>query len=191
MNRSLSRALGVFAALAFSASISVSSAVAATPEPDPSEGPRQEYFLPRTGVPENPLKPDGAPGARAGTDASVAALCQFTNAVDSLHLSKTQTTWGTISVHGWWRNGNCPATKAVVTTQLQKKNNLGLWFDIGSKGVKTVYSSDGGSANRSNSRYDCVAYENNQYRAWVDVDVVGVDDLPGRIYTPAFTFNCD
>lgn len=78
----------------------------------------------------------------------------------------------------------------TVTTQLQKRNGLGLWFDIGSQGVKTVYSG-GGSANRSNSRYDCVGSQNNQYRAWVDVDVVGVADLPGRLYTPTFKFNCD
>jgi hypothetical protein len=167
------------------------SAFAAESETDPitSDDSNVQFFLPRSGREEVFPQLNGFQNLPPNV-ATPTALCVFQNAVDSLHYSSTATSFGTISVHGWWRNGNCKATKAVVTTQLQKKNRLGLWFDVGLVGRKTVFSG-GGSANRSNSRYECVAHENNEYRAWVDVDVVGVADLPGRIYTPVYTFKCD
>ncbi|TQL02935.1 hypothetical protein FBY24_2023 [Cellulomonas sp. SLBN-39] len=120
---------------------------------------------------------------------TIQASCQFNNAIDSIHYSSTPP--ATLSVHGWWINVNCTKDiKAVVTTQLQKKNSIGLWVDVGSRGVKTVYSG-GGSANRSTSRYACTSGSAHSFRAWVDVDVVGIPDLPDKYYHPEASFPCN
>lgn len=121
-------------------------------------------------------------------DANARATCSFTQRHDLIHFSSTGD--GTLSVHGWWVNGDCKATKAVVTTQLQKRNIMGRWVDVGSKGVATVYSG-GGSGKRSNSRYTCKGRAEHQFRAWVDVDLVGVADLPNKIYHPEVTHTCN
>ncbi len=64
-----------------------------------------------------------------------------------------------------------------------------LWFNVVAEGKKTVYSG-GGSANRAQSRYLCNGYARKEFRAWVDVDVVGVVDAPNRTYSSAFTLAC-
>jgi hypothetical protein len=183
MNRRLTRALGVavVAVLAIGAP-----AVAYAADADPADaGNEQTFTFPESASPERALGSD-----QNEVSARALAACVFNNRIDSIHYSSTGD--GTLSVHGWWENVNCQATKANITVNLQKRNALGLWFDIGSRGVKLNAWSGGGSANRANSRYTCVAKgENNAYRAWVDVDLVGYIDSPTRYYTPEAVFPCD
>lgn len=123
--------------------------------------------------------------SEAGTANSV---CNFTQEGDYAHISSTPPQ--AVSAHGWWTNGDCPTTTAVVTTQVQKKNVLGIWVDVGDRGVKTV-KSGGGSTNRSASRYTCSSTAKHTFRSWVDVDLVGVADAPNKLYTPARDLACN
>lgn len=125
--------------------------------------------------------------AEPDSTTTTAVLCKFLQHGDNPHLSSTAPR--TASVHGWWENIDCKASKAVVTIQLQRKNSLGFWFDVGTEGRKTVCSG-GGSANRANSRYLCNGSARVQFRVWVDVDVVGVADASNRTYSSAFTLAC-
>ena len=130
-----------------------------------------------------------APQALTGGEGlSAAALCNFEQLGDYAHVSSSAPP--TASAHGWWRNVDCNATHAVVTTQLQKKNVAGFWVDVGTRGVKTVLSG-GGSVARSNSRYVCSGTSKHQFRSWVDVDLVGINDLPNKLYTSERTLDCN
>lgn len=86
-------------------------------------------------------------------DAAGAALffCSFTQNGDWVHISSTPPT--AASGHGWWVNGDCNATLADVTVQLQIYKNGG-WKNVGAVGKKRVYSG-GGSANRAAARVPC------------------------------------
>ena len=105
-------------------------------------------------VPENeqgePSKDDDPEGLEAtGTDPELDGwFCTFSMQGDYVHKS-----FGEASGHGWWVNGDCDATQAIVTVQLQQYIN-GSWVDAGSPGSKTVYSG-GGSANRAVARARC------------------------------------
>lgn len=113
--------------------------------------------------------------------------------MDNLHISSSLPT--TLSVHAWWVNTNCSTTKAIVTVGIQKRNAAGLWFNADrpttNPGKKTVFSG-GGSANRANARYECFSVgQLNTYRTWVDVDLVGIADTPGRSYSGTYSMWCD
>lgn len=121
--------------------------------------------------------------ASSGTDDTarqIARACGFFQEGDNPHFSSDAS--GQLSAHGTWRNTNCSATLATVTVQLQYKNQFGLWINRGTQGKMTV-ASGGGAGNRATARYDCVGNKGNLYRSWVDVDVVGIADLPNRIYS--------
>lgn len=119
---------------------------------------------------------------------NAAGLCSLQQAGDYAHISSTAPR--AASAHGWWYNTNCKATHAVVTVRLQKKGLLGVWSNVGTKGVATV-KSGGGSGNRATSRYTCSGSSKHKFRSWVDVDVVGVADLPKKLYTPERELACN
>lgn len=125
----------------------------------------------------------GDTGAKAA-----AALCSADQLVDYAHISKSPPR--AVQAHGWWRNVNCKATLAKVTVQVQKKNVLGLWVDVGQPGSSTV-ASGGGAGNRATARYTCNGTGTHTFRAWVDVDIVGVADLPNKTYSGAQTLACN
>ena len=102
---------------------------------------------------------------------------------DNVHLSI-----GDASGHGWWVNGDCNATQAIVTVQLQQYIN-GSWVDAGSPGSKTVYSG-GGSANRAVARARCNTSTWTAWRSEIDVDLIGIPDTPVKLYTSTTNLYC-
>jgi hypothetical protein len=141
--------------------------------------------------------PSAAPGAGKG-EASIdntgstakrqspQEVCTFTTKGDYVHVSSSAFE---ASGHGWWVNGDCPASMAVVTVQLQEYYSDGRWRNKGTVGRKTVRSG-GGAGNRATGRAGC---NNNGLAGWrsvVDVDLVGVADDPRKLTTPARNIGC-
>lgn len=125
----------------------------------------------------------GSGGAQ--NEAINALLCVFTTHGDYVHISSSAFE---ASGHGWWVNGNCNATYAVVTVQLQQKIG-GQWRNAGPAGKATVRSG-GGSGNRATGRAACNSSTVTEWRSIVDVDLVGVLDDPGKLVTPTRTLAC-
>jgi hypothetical protein len=120
--------------------------------------------------------------------AASSRVCNFQQAGDYAHISGSLPL--AVSAHGWWRNVDCRATHAVVTVQVQKQNVLGIWVDVGTRGVATVRSG-GGSVNRTVSRYICRSSTVHTFRSWIDVNLVGVEDAPNKLYTPKRKLACN
>ena len=116
----------------------------------------------------------------------VLRFCTLYTRGDYVHRSSTGIA---ASAHGWWENRDCPATYAVVTVQLQEYYSDGTWRNVGEPGRKTVRSG-GGAGNRATARVDCLSTERTGWRSVVDVDLVGVADDPGALYTPAVNIEC-
>ena len=121
----------------------------------------------------------GVPGDPAGCGARLTAR------VD-VHVSSSAFE---ASGHGWWVNGDCPATLAVVTVQLQQYYSDGKWRNIGSAGKSTVRSG-GGAGNRATGRVECANRSVTGWRSVVDVDLVGVADDPGKLTTTSRDIAC-
>ncbi|MFD7664963.1 hypothetical protein [Streptomyces sp. NPDC059788] len=153
-----------------------------------------------TPVKSNPTPaaaPATAPGSggasleRSGSGSSAEArgpeaVCTFKTRGDYVHVSSSAFE---ASGHGWWVNGNCPTSTAVVTVELQEYYNDGRWRTKGTVGQATVRSG-GGAGNRATGRAGC---DNNTLTGWrsvVDVDLVGVADTPEKLITPARNINC-
>ncbi|HEU4792362.1 MAG TPA: hypothetical protein VFS96_01770 [Nitrolancea sp.] len=144
---------------------------------------RAEYPAPAT------LPTAAVPAPASGSDivtldnAAAQGTCYFETWGDNVHVSSFEA-----SGHGWWENGNCPATLAVVTVQLQEYYSDGAWRNIGSLGQATVYS--GGGGNRATGRVDCFDGTTTSWRSVVDVDLVGIPDDPGKYITPYKDIAC-
>lgn len=135
---------------------------------------------------DEPSKDDGSEGLEAtGTDPAEPDdwFCTFSMHGDYVHKS-----FGDASGHGWWVNGDCEATQAIVTVQLQQYIN-GSWVDAGSPGSKIVYSG-GGSANRAVARASCNTSTWTWWRSEIDVDLIGIPDTPGKYYTSPQDLTC-
>ena len=83
-----------------------------------------------------------------GSPTDTRALCIFKTVGDYVHVSSSAFE---ASGHGWWVNGNCNATLAVVTVQLQQYYSDGSWRNAGTVGRATVRSG-GGAGNRATGR---------------------------------------
>ncbi|MBO0512653.1 hypothetical protein [Streptomyces beijiangensis] len=114
------------------------------------------------------------------------SIGDFQTAGDRVHVSKAKTP--TASAHGWWINGSGPGIKAKVTIWLQAKDSKGHWHTV-AKDVKTVKPS-GGSQGRATARKFCVGDADTIWRSIVDVDVIGVNDSPDKLTTPATSLKC-
>ncbi|MEN2417025.1 hypothetical protein AABB02_02850 [Streptomyces rimosus] len=114
------------------------------------------------------------------------AVCTFTTRGDYVHVSSSAFE---ASGHGWWVNGNCPTSTAVVTVELQEYYSDGSWRTKGTVGQATVRSG-GGAGNRATGRAGCNNSSLTGWRSVVDVDLVGVADDPGKLITPARNINC-
>jgi|GEM_PF-3860032 len=143
-------------------------AAAPAPAPASADG---AVSLDNTGSPENGLTPS--------------ALCIFYTRGDYVHVSSTAFE---ASGHGWWINGDCSATWAVVTVTLQEYYSDGSWRDKGT-GQATVRSG-GGSGNRATGRAGCNDATVTGWRSVVDVDLVGLIDDPGKLITSAQNISC-
>ncbi|GLX41649.1 hypothetical protein [Streptomyces lavendulae] len=132
--------------------------------------------------------------ARAGSDGGLvlqgtggaAEVCVFETRGDYVHVSSSAFE---ASGHGWWVNGNCPTTTAVVTVQLQEYYSDGVWRNVGSKGKSTVRSG-GGSQGRATGRGPCKSSAVTSWRSVVDVDLVGLSDSPEKLVTAGRDLAC-
>ncbi len=119
-------------------------------------------------------------------DVHAAGVCAFTMNGDYVHVSSTAFE---ASGHGWWVNGNCNATLALVTVQLQQYYSDGTWRNVGTAGSATV-SSGGGAGNRSTGRATCTSSSVTRWRSVIDVDVIGVLDPPDKLTTSTRNISC-
>ncbi|GLV87227.1 hypothetical protein Slala03_69160 [Streptomyces lavendulae subsp. lavendulae] len=168
--RTFTLALGIASAALLGTSQSVS---AASPGPVPAVAPAS---------------------ARAGSDGGLvlqgtggsAEVCVFETRGDYVHVSSSAFE---ASGHGWWVNGNCPTTTAVVTVQLQEYYSDGVWRNVGGKGKSTVRSG-GGSQGRATGRGPCKSSAVTSWRSVVDVDLVGLSDSPEKLVTAGRDLAC-
>ena len=133
--------------------------------------------------------PASAAGAELDGDASVQEVCYGTTGVDYVHISSSSPR--SASGHGWWAtiNSACAWRTATVTVQIQRRNSLGIWVNVGQRGTADVQVG-GGSGNRATARYTCQGTARNTYRSWADVDIHGVFDSPDRNYSAAQQLSC-
>ena len=113
--------------------------------------------------------------------------CNFTPRGDNVHISSTPP--AAASAHGWWVNGDCNATTAVVVVQLQEWNTSGYWENKGTEGTGTVYSG-GGSANRVTGRATCQTTDLTSWRSIVGVQIPGIGGAYDQVITPGINLNC-
>lgn len=120
---------------------------------------------------------------------STQEFCFGTTGVDYVHISSTAPR--AASGQGWWAtiNPECAWRTATVTVQLQRRNVLGVWVNIGERGISDVQVG-GGSGNRATARYTCSGLTRNAYRSWVDVDIHGILDTPDRVYSVSQMLDC-
>ncbi|WP_051752371.1 hypothetical protein [Streptosporangium amethystogenes] len=158
------------------AAIAVPSASVLAPPPTPAP------------APDTGRAPAGSEASleNTGSATSTRALCVFNTAGDYVHVSSSAFE---ASGHGWWVNGNCNATLAVVTVQLQQYYSDGSWRNAGTAGRATVRSG-GGAGNRATGRGGCNSNSLTGWRSVVDVDLVGLADDPGKLYTPSRNIYC-
>ncbi|MEV0618469.1 hypothetical protein AB0I81_34435 [Nonomuraea sp. NPDC050404] len=113
-------------------------------------------------------------------------VCVFSTMGDYVHISGSAFE---ASGHGWWVKGNCKATHAVVTVQLQQQDSGGSWRNAGTVGKATV-PPGGGGGKRATGRAVCNSAAKTSWRSIVDVDLVGVMDDPGKLTTATRDLNC-
>jgi len=101
---------------------------------------------------------------------------------DGVHVSS-----GDASGHGWWKLGNCHASKATVSIVLQEFINGG-WRNRGQGGQKTVFAG-GGSCCRATARATCLTSATTNWRSHVDVSVVGESGTASHT-TPSVSRAC-
>lgn len=126
-----------------------------------------------------------SPDATAGTSATGSG-CYFDHAGDYVHISSSAFE---ASGHGWWVNGNCPTSTAVVTVQLQEYYSDGSWRNVGTVGKATV-TSGGGAGNRATGRAGCITNGYTSWRSVIDVDLVGLSDDSSKLTTSYQNLYC-
>ncbi|MFB0631737.1 hypothetical protein [Streptomyces sp. AB3(2024)] len=189
--RTFSLALGIASAALLGTSQTVS---AASPGPVPAVAPLSARAGSGIGVGSDgslALKgtggsAEGARGAEGSEGLAPARVCVFETRGDYVHVSSSAFE---ASGHGWWVNGDCPTTTAVVTVQLQEYYSDGVWRNVGSKGRSTVRSG-GGSQGRATGRGPCKSGAVTSWRSVVDVDLVGLSDSPEKLVTAGRDLAC-
>jgi hypothetical protein len=177
--RKISLTAGIMSAVLLGASQTSATATSAESDPTPAAVPAT---VPGSGGLSLENSGSGSPVAALGPD----AVCVFTTNGDYVHVSSSAFE---ASGHGWWINGDCPTSTAVVTVQLQEYYSDGSWRNKGTVGRLTVRSG-GGGGNRATGRGGCNSSSVTSWRSVVDVDLVGVADDPGKLTTPSRNINC-
>lgn len=153
-----------------------------------------------TTVNDSPAGPDasditvgevyGSPEDSASeSEVSTRAICVALNLVDYPHISTSRP--GTplaVQAHGGWNKGGCNATLADVTTQIDRKNPIGLFQAVGAQGKGRLPSQADESlpsSNRVTARYECNGTAGAPFRAWTNIDMVGLADTQTPTYSPA------
>lgn len=125
--------------------------------------------------------------AATNSSPTAQAVCTFTMNGDYVHVSSSAPREA--SGHGWWVNGNCRATLADVTVQLQQYYSDGSWRSTGTVGRARVRSG-GGAGNRATGRAGCNSTSLTGWRSVIDVDVVGIVDDPNKAVTSGRNISC-
>lgn len=164
----------------------VSAALFAMPQHSAIAAPTKPAAVPAPAPVDNAGSLEIIGSSATSTDASVSAVCVFYTRGDYVHISSSAFE---ASGHGWWVNGDCSATSAVVTVQLQQYYSDGSWRNVGSVGSATVRSG-GGAGNRATGRAGCNSSSLTGWRSVIDVDLVGLADDPGKLTTPSQNIYC-
>ncbi len=177
--------VGVFAAVMAIAMPTAAHASATPPAPPSPEN--VQIFTGPSGV-----MPEKSP---TGTNTLTAAgICTAFGIVDYVHIStSTPSAPRAAQSHGAWNKGNCSATLADVTTQIDRKNPIGLFQAVGTQGKKRLPSEPSmglPSSNRVTARYACNGTAKAPFRSWTSFDMVGIADTQTPTYSPA-TGNID
>lgn len=122
-------------------------------------------------------------------DAEGQVICLALGRWDNVHISKTLPR--AVQQHASWINETCNATHAVITNNIQKRNVIGIYVDVGRQGRATLPSNAWGSGNWAVARYECSSTATHWFRGWVDVDVVGVADDPFKDYSNKLQLSCN
>lgn len=133
-----------------------------------------------------------APAAEAGAKPEDAWICTALQKVDLPHISSTASVRA-VQAHGAWNKGDCKSDAAVVTTQIDRQGFLNNFFAVGTQGKGTLQSTDGmpsGAKNRVTAQYVCQGTGQGRFRAWTDVDVIGIADLPNKVYSSETNIAC-
>ncbi|MFF5114357.1 hypothetical protein [Streptosporangium sp. NPDC000509] len=179
--RTISTTVGIVGALLLGISPTSAGAALARPAPAPPPAP----------APVPAPAPAGGEAISRNTSSpensrSLSAVCYFETRGDYVHVSSSAFE---ASGHGWWINGNCNATLAIVTVQLQQYYADGSWRNAGTVGSATVRSG-GGAGNRATGRAGCNSSSLTGWRSVIDVDLVGLADDPGKLVTPGQNIYC-
>ncbi|MCW3492430.1 hypothetical protein [Microbacterium sp. SSM24] len=120
--------------------------------------------------------------------AATAAICVAVNRVDYPHISSTSS-YLAVQAHGNWDKGTCKATLADVTTQIDRKNPIGLFQAVGTQGKGRLAPNPkgltSGGAGRVTAHYRCNGKAAAPFRAWTKIDMVGIADTQNATTTPA------
>lgn len=133
------------------------------------------------------------PASEGAAQPRAAWVCTALQKVDLPHISFTSAVRA-VQAHGAWNRGDCKSDAAVVTTQVDKQlGPLGFFFAVGVQGKGTLRSTNGipsGANNRVTTRYVCNGTGQGRFRAWTDVDVIGIADAPNKTYSPETNIAC-
>ncbi|WP_394938416.1 hypothetical protein [Psychromicrobium sp. YIM B11713] len=130
--------------------------------------------------------------AESGGTPEDAWICTALQKVDLPHISSTASVRA-VQAHGAWNKGDCQSDAAVVTTQIDRQGFLNNFFAVGTQGKGTLQSTNGmpsGSNNRVTAQYVCQGTGQGRFRAWTDVDVIGIADLPNKVYSAETNIAC-
>lgn len=168
--------------LVAAATLTMSPVAHAAPSPPPP--PDEESF--EVFVEPIQVMPEGSSAESEGTSAQ--AICQAYGIVDYPHFSTSNpSTARAVQAHGGWNRGDCNATRADVTTQLDRRNPIGLLQAVGRQGRGVLPSqADFGlpSSNRVTARYECNGTNAAGFRAWTSFDMIGLADTQTRTHSP-------
>lgn len=172
--------IGILAATIAILAPTAAHASSVTPPPPDEES--SEIVV--TPVPVFPMQ-EGATTA----DVSAEDICTAYAYGDYPHISTSNPSSPlAVQSHGGWNRGDCAAVEADVTTQLDRKNPIGLFQAVGAQGRGVLPSqADFGlpSSNRVTARYECNGTASAPFRAWTSIDMIGIDDISSTVYTPA------
>lgn len=112
---------------------------------------------------------------------------------DRPHLSSTA--WHAtprryeIVAKAWWNAVNGPATHARVTVRLQQRRS-GRWRDAGRRGSAVLRSHRQGRYGKAVAVAPCAPRGEARYRSVIDVDIIGHDDTPDKLYRGPHDVTC-
>ncbi|GGF04135.1 hypothetical protein [Mycetocola zhadangensis] len=205
-DRRSGRVIGaVLASLLLASPLATAPATAApaiSPPTDGQQGEAEVFDGPGHGTLDQELAPQPvkspAPedlGRQPSGSASIAATCVFQQRVDYVHFSTSSLPDKAVQSHGNWYNENCPQyTKGDTTTQIDRKNFIGLFQAVGSPGRAVLAPNPNGltsgGAGRVTAHYDCNGTATAAFRSWTGVDIVGYDNTDTPAFSPAIDLAC-